>query len=183
MSHKQFEKWILDDSPLSEEKRKDLVAHLKTCEECRQLKNGRENSLQWMHSAQNIQPAAGFTARWQTKLQQEQRRKSIIRRRVILMSSIFVLLSALFAYVLLSGSLNQFLANTITFSTQALLFMTKGISNITSFIAEIPALLRWSLGLFLVGIANMFVILLAVILWQARQNHKAWQGAEGYAEK
>lgn len=183
MSHKQFEKRILDDSPLSEGERKVLVAHLESCEQCRKLKTGWENSLQLMHSTQPVQPAAGFTARWQIKLQQEQRRKRIVRMRVIVMSSIFLLLIFLFAYVLLSGSLNEFLANVITFSTQALLVMTRGISTITTFIDEIPALLRWSLGVFLVGIANMFVILLAFILWKARQNQKEWQRAEIYAEK
>jgi len=183
MSHKQFEKWILDDSPLSEEERNILVAHLESCEECRHLKNGWENSLHMMHSAQKIRPAAGFTTRWQMKLQQEQHRKAIVRRRIILMSSVIALLLSLFAYVLLSGSLNEFLANAITFSTQALLFMTKGISDITSFIDEVPVLLRWSLGIFLVGIANMFVILLGIILWQAKQNQKEWQKAEIYAQE
>jgi len=182
MSHKQYEKWILNDSPLSEEERKLLDAHLVVCENCRKLKKGWQNSLQLMQSSEQHKPAPGFTSRWQIKIQQEHRRKRIVRNRIILFSSVLFMLFASAAYIVLSGSLSAFLANLITISAQVILFITRGLSELTLFFNEIPSILRWSIGIFMMGVANMFIILLSYLIWKARRNHKEVQGAHIYAQ-
>jgi hypothetical protein len=183
MNHKQFEKWILNDSHLSEEQKQALDAHLLTCENCRKLQHGWENSLTQIRTSNFIAPAAGFSERWQNKLQLEKKKQSIVRRRIILFCGILLTLVSLFAYIVLSGSLGEFLANLITLGTHLLLFFTQGITNLSSFYQGIPSLVRWSAGIFLVGIANIFVILLAVILWKARKNQKEWQEVQDYGEE
>jgi len=90
---------------------------------------------------------------------------------------------SLFAYIVLSGSFSEFLANLITLGTHVLLFLTHGVANLSSFIQEMPSLVRWSAGIFLVGVANIFVILLAVILWKAKKNQEEWQEVRDYGEK
>jgi predicted anti-sigma-YlaC factor YlaD len=183
MNHKQYEKWILDDSHLNKGERKLLDTHLATCADCRKLKNGWQNSLQVIRSTEQHIPTPGFTARWQIKLQQDQKRRMIVRRRVIVFSSLLFVLISMAAYIILSGSFSAFLANLITLSTQIILFLTKGLSDLTLFINEVPSVVRWSVGIFLVGVANMFVILLVMLLWKARKNHREWQGAQVYAEE
>ncbi|HAF61825.1 MAG TPA: hypothetical protein DCK95_05820 [Anaerolineaceae bacterium] len=183
MNHKQFERWILDDSPLNEEQQQILDAHLLTCEHCQKLNHGWKNSLKAITASPYIAPAAGFSDRWQSKLRFEKKRRSIVRMRVILFSSILLVLVSLLTYIVLSGSLGEFLANLITSSTHILLFLTHGIANLSNFIQEIPSLVRWSAGIFLVGVANIFVILLVVILWKAKKNQEEWQEVRDYGEK
>jgi predicted anti-sigma-YlaC factor YlaD len=183
MSHKQYEKWILDDSPLSMEERKLLDTHLAGCADCRKLKNGWQNSLQIIHATEQHIPAPGFSARWQFKLEQDRKRRKIVKGRMILFSSLLFVLLSMIAYIILSGSFTAFLANLITFSTQVILFITRGISNLTLFINEVPSIVRLSISIFMIGVANMFVILLSYLIWKARKNHREWQGAQVYAEE
>lgn len=182
MNHKQYEKWILNDSPLNKEDKELLNAHLAVCENCRKLKNGWQNSLQLIHSSEQHKPAPGFSTRWQIKLQQEQRRRRIVRNRIILFSSALFVLFSLTAYVILSGSFSSFLANLITISTQIILLITRGISELTVLFNGIPSIVRWSFVIFMMGVANMFIILLGYLLWKARRNHKEIQGAQIYAQ-
>lgn len=183
MNHKQYEKWILDDSPLSAEESELLKNHLASCSVCQKLNEGWQKSLQGIHSADQHVPTAGFTARWQVKLQQEQRKRTIVRRRIIVFSSLFFLLLSLIAYILLSGSFTSFLANLITLTTQIILFITKGLSELTMLINGVPSIVQWSLGIFMIGVANMFIILLIYIIWKARKNHREQQEAPAYAEE
>ncbi len=183
MNHKQFEMWILNDSQLNEEQKLTLDAHLLACEHCRKLKHGWENSLNQITANDFIAPAAGFSDRWQNKLRLEKKRRSIIRRRAIFSSSILIVLVTLLIYIVLSGSLGEFLANLITSATHILLFLTHGVANLSHFFQEIPSLVRWSAGIFMVGVANIFVILLAIILWKAKKNQEEWQGVHEYGEE
>ena len=183
MNHKQFEMWILNDSQLNEGQKQSLDAHLLTCEHCRKLQHGWENSLNQIKTSNFIIPAAGFSDRWQSKLRFEKKRRSIIRRRAIFSSSVFLILISLLTYIVLSGSLSEFLANLITTSTHLLLFLTNGMSTLSNLFQEIPSLVRWSAGIFLVGVANIFVMLLAVILWKAKKNQEAWQEVGDHAKK
>ena len=182
MSHKQYEKWILSDSPLNEKERKLLDAHLAVCENCRKLNQGWQNSLQLIQSSEQHKPAPGFASRWQIKIQQEQKRNRIVKNRIILFSSTLFILFTLAAYIVLSGSFSAFLANLITISTQVILFITRGISQLTFIFNEIPSILRWSIGIFMAGVANMFIILLSYLVWKARRNYKEAQGAHIYAQ-
>lgn len=183
MSHKQYKYWILDDSPLNAEEKRLLQAHLAACGDCRKLKKGWEKSLHAIHATEQKNPTPDFSVRWQAKLQQEKKRNRIVRQRVIIFSSLLLIGLALIAYVILSGSLTAFLAHMITSSTQILLFLTKGFSELASLINGVPSIVRWALGVFFIGVANMFVILLSYLVWKARKNHKEWQRAGVYAEE
>ena len=183
MNHKQFETWILNDSQLNEEQKQALDAHLLACENCRKLQHGWENSLTQIRTSNFVAPAAGFSDRWQKKLQLEKKKRSIVRRRIILFSGILLTLVSLLTYVVISGSLGEFLANLITSGTHILLFFTNGVTYLSNFLQGIPSLVRWSAGIFMVGIANIFVILLIIILWKAKKNQREWQEVRNYGEE
>ena len=183
MNHKQFEKWVLDDAQLNDTEKRMLEAHLAICKDCQKLKSGWENNLKSMCAANDYHPAEGFTARWQKKIRFEQKRRRIIRMRLIMFSGIMLILVFLFAYILLSGSFSHFLANWITFTTQVVVFLTEGLTDLTSFFDSIPVLFRVSAGIFLVSVANIFFLLLAGILWKAKKNREEMQGNQQYAQK
>lgn len=183
MNHKQFESWILDDPTLSAEEQAQLDAHLATCEDCRTLKNGWENSMKALQCVEMQKPILGFAERFEKKMAFEHRKRAIVRRRLIIIISAFALLTALTAYIFISGSLQTLLANAITFGTQILLAFTKGLSDITYFIRGIPTVIRWSAGFFLVSVANMFVALLGLIVWKARKNRQEMQKVHVHVEK
>ena len=182
MNHKQYEKWILDGTPLNKEEKKILETHLAVCEDCRKLKKGWQNSLQLIHSSEQHKPNSGFTARWQIKFQQDQRRRKIVRNRLILFSSALFILFSLVGYIILSGSFSSFMANIITITTQGILLFTRGLSELTIIFNGIPSIVRWSILIFLTGVANMFIILLCYLIWKARKNYKETQGVQIHAE-
>ena len=64
MNHQPFETWLLDDKHLSANEKRELDAHVRTCRYCSALA-GTGLALR---SANVVSPAAGFTARFQSRL-------------------------------------------------------------------------------------------------------------------
>ena len=64
MNHQPFETWLLDDKHLSANEKRELDAHMRTCKYCAAL---AETGLV-LRSSKVVSPAAGFTARFQTRL-------------------------------------------------------------------------------------------------------------------
>jgi len=64
MNHQPFESWLLDDKHLSANEKRELDAHVRTCRYCSAL---AETGLA-LRSTSVVSPAAGFTARFQSRL-------------------------------------------------------------------------------------------------------------------
>lgn len=64
MNHRPFEDWLLNEQPLTTEQKRDLQTHLLDCAHCAAL---AEVNLE-LRSVKVAAPAAGFTARFQTRL-------------------------------------------------------------------------------------------------------------------
>ncbi len=77
MNHRPFEDWLLDDQPLTPGQQRDLQSHLRECSACAALAESNL-ALQSVHMAA---PAAGFTFRFQTRL--EENRKAVRLRQTI----------------------------------------------------------------------------------------------------
>lgn len=64
MNHQPFESWLLDDKPIDARQKVELDAHLRICNYCAALfETGRA-----LRSVKKVSPAAGFGARFQTRL-------------------------------------------------------------------------------------------------------------------
>jgi hypothetical protein len=77
MNHRPFEDWLLEDQPLDPTQKRDLDAHLRTCETCRAI---AESNLA-LRSARIVAPAPGFSARFQERLvlaRRAQRRRTLL---------------------------------------------------------------------------------------------------------
>lgn len=77
MNHRPFEDWLLDDQPLTPQQQRELQAHVRTCTLCAAI---AESNLA-LHSARRVRPAAGFSERFQVRL--EKRRREQRWRQVI----------------------------------------------------------------------------------------------------
>jgi len=64
MNHRPFEDWLLNEQPLTPEKKRDLQVHLQDCAHCTAL---AEVNLE-LRSVKMAAPAAGFTLRFQKRL-------------------------------------------------------------------------------------------------------------------
>lgn len=87
MNHRPFEDWLLADQPLTPEQKRELQAHLRTCDSCTAM---AEVNLA-LRSARTVAPAAGFSSRWQARLVVEQK---LQRRRQVVGSTILALAGA-----------------------------------------------------------------------------------------
>jgi hypothetical protein len=95
MNHRPFEDWLLDDQPLDPTQKRDLDAHLRTCNVCSAI---AESNLA-LRSARVVAPAPGFAARFQERLVVAQR----AQRRRTLLGTLFFSLGGLTLLALLAG--------------------------------------------------------------------------------
>jgi hypothetical protein len=90
MNHRPFEDWLLDDQPLTPQQKRDLQSHVLNCSSCAAI---AESNLA-LHTTRRLQPAAGFTERFQTRLavrRREQRWQQIIGTLVLVLGGLGLL--------------------------------------------------------------------------------------------
>ena len=76
MNHQPFEEWLLNETPMTPEQKRELDLHVRSCAYCSAL---LETGMV-LHSVKMAAPAEGFTARFQTRL--AERKLADHRRRV-----------------------------------------------------------------------------------------------------
>jgi hypothetical protein len=95
MGHQPFETWLLDEEQLSSTQTQELTAHLESCPECTQLREGLEASILLLKSVPAVEPPAGFTERWKVSLVERRARQHRHQTRLFFLSSISGALVAL----------------------------------------------------------------------------------------
>ncbi len=119
MNHRPFEDWLLDDQLLDPAQKRELDAHLHTCNACSAI---AESNLA-LRSARVVGPAPGFTARFQERLVLARR----AQRRRTLLGTLFFSLGGMLLLAFLAGptlvSLLGSPAEWISAMVQALLFI------------------------------------------------------------
>ena len=76
MNHQPFEEWLLNETPLTPEQKRELDLHSRSCAYCSAL----VETGMVLHSVKMVAPAEGFTARFQARL--AERKLADHRRRV-----------------------------------------------------------------------------------------------------
>ena len=76
MKHQPFEEWLLNDTPMTPEQKRELDLHARSCAYCSAL---METGVV-LRSVKVVAPADGFTARFQTRL--AERKLADYRRRI-----------------------------------------------------------------------------------------------------
>ena len=77
MNHRPFEDWLLNDTPITPEQKRELDLHVRTCAYCGALV---ETGIA-LKTVKKASPQAGFTARFQARL--EARKAAEQRRRTL----------------------------------------------------------------------------------------------------
>ena len=83
MNHQPFEEWLLNDTPLTAEQRRQLDSHVRACTSCAAL----VKTEKVMRAARMASPAPGFVTRFQVRLAAQ---KAADRRRSWIGSIVFV---------------------------------------------------------------------------------------------
>jgi hypothetical protein len=84
MNHQPFEDWLLNEQPLNSRQKLELEVHMRMCTYCSALaETGKA-----LHSVKKVSPAAGFTARFQSRLAVQ---RAAERRRRLWGSVVFTL--------------------------------------------------------------------------------------------
>jgi len=82
MNHQYFEDLLFAEQPLTPQDNAVLQAHLQDCESCQMLAGAWQEVENQLHRSAMLEPAPGFTDRWQTRLardgQRVQRRQSML---------------------------------------------------------------------------------------------------------
>ena len=69
MGHQRFENWLLTEEPLKPEQQIELQTHLEACLICRTLSDSWQSVAQHLSATTLVDPAPGFTARWEARLE------------------------------------------------------------------------------------------------------------------
>ena len=107
MKHQPFEEWLLNETPLTMEQKRELDLHVRSCAYCSAL---METGVA-LHSVKIFAPADGFTARFQTRLAE---RKLADHRRRVWGAILFLIGGLSFLLWLAAPSLFAFLSSPAT---------------------------------------------------------------------
>jgi hypothetical protein len=104
MKHQPFEEWLLNDTPITPEQKRELDLHLRSCAYCSALvETGRV-----LHAVKMASPDPGFTTRFQARLAEQ---KLADRRRRFWGAILFTIGGLALLLWLVGPSLISFLAS------------------------------------------------------------------------
>jgi len=128
MNHQPFENWLLSEDPLPPENKRELDAHLQTCDQCRDLQEACFGVATLFQDVLELEPAPGFVERWSDRLAIEKRLDQSVRHRWQSIIMLILIVNVIGGLVFLLGS--QFLT---TFDTPMALLLS-GIYRLTSMV-------------------------------------------------
>jgi hypothetical protein len=173
MKHKQYEKIILNDKPLTQQEKNELETHLQTCQSCRTLHAGWVASSQLISHAAPYHPAPGFTTRWQQTIIKKRQVEKVRRYRL----SIFILSVLAFAgavaYMVISGSVMQSLANGFAFLSNLMIKVTNGLSTLGYWTQSVPIIIPLIVGFLLFGLFSAFMMSGIFFIWNLNRRELA----------
>jgi ribosomal protein L24E len=103
MKHQPYEDWLLDETPITMEQKRELDLHLRSCSYCTAL----VETGYGLGSVKMAVPADGFTVRFQHRLAE---RKLVDRRRKIIGAILFLVEGLSFLLWLTGPSILRFLS-------------------------------------------------------------------------
>jgi len=110
MKHQPFEEWLLNNTPMTPEQKRELDQHVRSCAYCAAL----VETGMVLRSAKMVSPAEGFTTRFQARLAE---RKLVDRRRKFWGAIVFLVGGFSFLLWLLMPSIASFVASPATWIT------------------------------------------------------------------
>ncbi|MBN1668223.1 MAG: hypothetical protein JW862_14115 [Anaerolineales bacterium] len=174
MNHQPFETWLLSDEPLETADALALAEHLATCQHCQQLQQAWAEVSDLFEHAPEVQPAPGFTERWQTRLQAEKQVDLAIRQRwQSWIGLILVANAAAMTLVLLGAGLLTTYDSPVQFLLAGIYRLSATVGLVSWFQSLVVPLLRTlpaiiPVGWWLVGLVFLMVVSLVWIFSLSR---------------
>jgi hypothetical protein len=100
MKHRLYEGWIMVRDELTSDQKRDLEAHLRVCEACKQLAEADTAMDRAFASVQMSEPVPGFALRWKVRMG-ERRMKAHRRQTSMILGVLSFGATALFVPLLL----------------------------------------------------------------------------------
>jgi len=110
MNHQPFEEWLLNETPLDSDQKRELDLHIRSCEYCAAL---TETGIA-LSSVKMVPPVDGFTMRFHKRLAAH---KLAERRRRLWGVVLFALMGVILLVWILSPSVASFIASPATWIT------------------------------------------------------------------
>jgi len=93
MNHQTYQDWLFAPDPLDSQQQVELADHLAGCSACQNLASAWREAEQQLAHPQWAEPAPGFEARWQERVQKERAR--LHRRQSLLVLGFSLAIAAL----------------------------------------------------------------------------------------
>jgi len=169
MKPRHFEEWLLNDTPLNEEQRRELQNHLRTCAACAAL----QESASALRAAPSVAPAAGFTRRFQIRLAAQ---RSAARRKNFWGLALFIVAGLSLTFWLAAPYLLLFAAAPAQWLSLLIgdaLFLFTTLQTLAEVFSIFSKILRGVLSpaawMTLLAALTGFSLLWAASLWQIRR--------------
>jgi hypothetical protein len=166
MNHQPFEDWLLNEQPLTPEKKRELQVHLQDCAHCIAL---AEVNLE-LRSVKMAAPAAGFNARFQKRLAAQrvlERRNRLVGVLILAAGGIGLAAWFLAPFVIqFLGSPAGWIAAAVNFLL-TLLLMARAIGDIGSILFRVlPGFIPPFGWLVLASAISGAILLWVVSIWR-----------------
>lgn len=79
MNHQPYRDWLLAEQDLTVEQSQAMQEHLRSCESCSQIESAWIDLEAVFHKSTQVEPASGFTERWQAHLAEHQAHQQKLR--------------------------------------------------------------------------------------------------------
>jgi hypothetical protein len=113
MNHQPFETWILEEDILKPGDQQLLKDHLQNCESCNRLSEGWNGAARQLQHPAMVEPMAGFSTRWNERLQVDLHKKH--RRQSLTLLAFSLGLAFMIALIMVLGTLPAFRAPSLMF--------------------------------------------------------------------
>ena len=170
MKHKQYEKWIFNQSHLTSAQQQKLDAHLKVCDYCRILHVNWISSQQLIFQSLKHAPAPGFVERWQITFIKKCRNEKVRRHRLTIFGLLLIAFISSVIYMLVSKSFMQMFANVFTMISEIFMGITNGLSTINYWLSHLPIAVPVTAGFLFIGMINALILVVIFFLWNIRQR-------------
>ena len=170
MKHKQYEILILEDKSLSIQESNKLETHLQSCKSCRALQTGWNASNQLIRHASPHQPAPGFAARWQQTIIKKRQIEKVRRYRLSMFFLLVLAFTGAVAYLVVSGSVMQSLANGFAILSNLTVKVTNGLSTLGYWIQSVPIISPLLVGFLLFGFFSAFMMSGIFFIWNLNRR-------------
>lgn len=104
MNHQPFRNWLLSEEALSDEQLQSLREHLASCDSCSQIDSAWRELAPVLRHPLQVEPALGFTSRWQAHLAEYEARQKARQGWVSIGITTFIALALFIIFVIQAWS-------------------------------------------------------------------------------